>query len=163
MGRKKIQIQRITDERNRQVTFTKRKFGLMKKAYELSVLCDCEIALIIFNHSNKLFQYASTDMDKVLLKYTEYNEPHESRTNADIIEALHKKHRECESPEVDEAFALTPQTEEKYKKIDEEFDKMMQSYRLAVSSRMEESLLCCMVWLHSALPGPRLPLMDVLC
>uniref|UniRef100_A0A9L0IC10 Myocyte enhancer factor 2D n=1 Tax=Equus asinus TaxID=9793 RepID=A0A9L0IC10_EQUAS len=46
-------------------------------------------------------------------------------------QALHKKHRECESPEVDEVFALTPQTEEKYKKIDEEFDKMMQSYRLA--------------------------------
>lgn len=64
----------------------KRKFGLMKKAYELSVLCDCEIALIIFNGSNKLFQYASTDMDKVLLKYTEYNEPHESRTNSDIVE-----------------------------------------------------------------------------
>ncbi|XP_044305032.1 myocyte-specific enhancer factor 2D isoform X14 [Varanus komodoensis] len=131
MGRKKIQIQRITDERNRQVTFTKRKFGLMKKAYELSVLCDCEIALIIFNHSNKLFQYASTDMDKVLLKYTEYNEPHESRTNADIIEALNKKHRECESPDGDDVFTLTPQTEEKYKKIDEEFDKMMQTYRLA--------------------------------
>lgn len=64
----------------------KRRFGLMKKAYELSVLCDCEIALIIFNGSNKLFQYASTDMDKVLLKYTEYNEPHESRTNSDIVE-----------------------------------------------------------------------------
>lgn len=102
MGRKKIQIQRITDERNRQVTFTKRKFGLMKKAYELSVLCDCEIALIIFNHSNKLFQYASTDMDKVLLKYTEYNEPHESRTNADIIETLRKKgFNGCDSPEPD--------------------------------------------------------------
>ncbi|KAM8778460.1 myocyte-specific enhancer factor 2C isoform 9-T12 [Rhynchonycteris naso] len=88
MGRKKIQITRIMDERNRQVTFTKRKFGLMKKAYELSVLCDCEIALIIFNSTNKLFQYASTDMDKVLLKYTEYNEPHESRTNSDIVEAV---------------------------------------------------------------------------
>uniref|UniRef100_A0A4W4DN76 MADS-box domain-containing protein n=1 Tax=Electrophorus electricus TaxID=8005 RepID=A0A4W4DN76_ELEEL len=87
MGRKKIQIARIVEERNRQVTFTKRKFGLMKKAYELSVLCDCEIALIIFNSSNKLFQYASTDMDKVLLKYTEYSEPHESRTNGDIMEA----------------------------------------------------------------------------
>ena len=72
-----------------QVTFTKRKFGLMKKAYELSVLCDCEIALIIFNSTNKLFQYASTDMDKVLLKYTEYNEPHESRTNSDIVEQQH--------------------------------------------------------------------------
>ena len=70
MGRKKISIQRIPDERNRQVTFTKRKFGLMKKAYELSVLCDCEISVIIFNAHNKLFQYASTDMDRILLKYT---------------------------------------------------------------------------------------------
>lgn len=64
----------------------------MKKAYELSVLCDCEIALIIFNSTNKLFQYASTDMDKVLLKYTEYNEPHESRTNSDIVEVSFYKH-----------------------------------------------------------------------
>uniref|UniRef100_A0A8C5PA11 Myocyte enhancer factor 2A n=1 Tax=Leptobrachium leishanense TaxID=445787 RepID=A0A8C5PA11_9ANUR len=105
MGRKKIQITRIMDERNRQVTFTKRKFGLMKKAYELSVLCDCEIALIIFNGSNKLFQYASTDMDKVLLKYTEYNEPHESRTNSDIVETLRKKGLDgCESPDGDRYF-----------------------------------------------------------
>lgn len=63
----------------------------MKKAYELSVLCDCEIALIIFNSTNRLFQYASTDMDRVLLKYTEYNDPHESRTNNDIMEALQRK------------------------------------------------------------------------
>ncbi|KAM4709759.1 myocyte-specific enhancer factor 2B [Discoglossus pictus] len=91
MGRKKIQIARILDQRNRQVTFTKRKFGLMKKAYELSVLCDCEIALIIFNGSNRLFQYASTDMDRVLLKYTEYTEPHESRTNTDILETLKRR------------------------------------------------------------------------
>ncbi|XP_041436406.1 myocyte-specific enhancer factor 2C isoform X6 [Xenopus laevis] len=129
MGRKKIQITRIMDERNRQVTFTKRKFGLMKKAYELSVLCDCEIALIIFNSTNKLFQYASTDMDKVLLKYTEYNEPHESRTNSDIVEALNKKeNRGCESPDPDSSYALTPQTEEKYKKINEEFDIMIKSH-----------------------------------
>lgn len=71
-----------------QVTFNKRKFGVMKKAYELSVLCDCEIALIIFSSTNKLYQYASTDMDKVLLKYTEYNEPHESLTNKNIIEVI---------------------------------------------------------------------------
>ncbi|XP_005294898.2 myocyte-specific enhancer factor 2A isoform X4 [Trachemys scripta elegans] len=132
MGRKKIQITRIMDERNRQVTFTKRKFGLMKKAYELSVLCDCEIALIIFNSSNKLFQYASTDMDKVLLKYTEYNEPHESRTNSDIVEALNKKeHRGCDSPDPDTSYVLTPHTEEKYKKINEEFDNMMRNHKVA--------------------------------
>ncbi|XP_061744620.1 myocyte-specific enhancer factor 2B isoform X2 [Nerophis ophidion] len=101
MGRKKIQISRILDQRNRQVTFTKRKFGLMKKAYELSVLCDCEIALIIFNSTNRLFQYASTDMDKVLLKYTEYSEPHESRTNTDILETLRRKRLDLDGSEVD--------------------------------------------------------------
>ncbi|XP_021035490.1 myocyte-specific enhancer factor 2C isoform X8 [Mus caroli] len=151
MGRKKIQITRIMDERNRQVTFTKRKFGLMKKAYELSVLCDCEIALIIFNSTNKLFQYASTDMDKVLLKYTEYNEPHESRTNSDIVETLRKKglngcdspdpdaddsalnkkeNKGSESPDPDSSYALTPRTEEKYKKINEEFDNMIKSHKI---------------------------------
>uniref|UniRef100_A0A4D5RA05 Myocyte-specific enhancer factor 2 n=1 Tax=Scolopendra viridis TaxID=118503 RepID=A0A4D5RA05_SCOVI len=141
MGRKKIQISRITDERNRQVTFTKRKFGLMKKAYELSVLCDCEIALIIFNSTNKLFQYASTDMDKVLLKYTEYNEPHESRTNNDIVEALSKKEHKNgnlspDSPEPDQdQYVLTPRTEAKYNKINEEFDLMMQRNHLNSGSR----------------------------
>lgn len=134
MGRKKIQITRIMEERNRQVTFTKRKFGLMKKAYELSVLCDCEIALIIFNSSNKLFQYASTDMDKVLLKYTEYNEPHESRTNSDIVEVLNKKeHRGCDSPDPDTSYVLTPHAEEKYQKINEEFDNMMRNHKIPVT------------------------------
>ncbi|XP_051013399.1 myocyte-specific enhancer factor 2D isoform X1 [Acomys russatus] len=135
MGRKKIQIQRITDERNRQVTFTKRKFGLMKKAYELSVLCDCEIALIIFNHSNKLFQYASTDMDKVLLKYTEYNEPHESRTNADIIETLRKKgFNGCDSPEPDgeDSLEQSPLLEDKYRRASEELDGLFRRYGSSV-------------------------------
>ncbi|CAH8563892.1 unnamed protein product [Schistosoma rodhaini] len=91
MGRKKILIKKITDERNRQVTFTKRKLGLMKKAYELSILCDCEIALIVFTSSQKLFQYASSDMDKILLRYTEFNEPHESKTNRDIAELINRK------------------------------------------------------------------------
>ncbi|KAI7830755.1 hypothetical protein BC939DRAFT_260538 [Gamsiella multidivaricata] len=71
MGRKKIQIKTIMDERNRQVTFQKRRFGLMKKAMELSVLCDCQIGLIIFNSNNKLVQYSSHDIDSILLRYTE--------------------------------------------------------------------------------------------
>ncbi|XP_028827527.1 myocyte enhancer factor 2ca isoform X4 [Denticeps clupeoides] len=132
MGRKKIQIARIMDERNRQVTFTKRKFGLMKKAYELSVLCDCEIALIIFNSTNKLFQYASTDMDKVLLKYTEYNEPHESRTNSDIVETLRKKGLNgCDSPDIDaDDSGHSPESEDKYRKINEDIDLMISRQRL---------------------------------
>uniref|UniRef100_UPI003AB0A99B myocyte enhancer factor 2ca isoform X4 n=1 Tax=Centroberyx gerrardi TaxID=166262 RepID=UPI003AB0A99B len=133
MGRKKIQIARIMDERNRQVTFTKRKFGLMKKAYELSVLCDCEIALIIFNSTNKLFQYASTDMDKVLLKYTEYNEPHESRTNSDIVDTLRKKGLNgCDSPDIeaDDSAGQSPESDDKYRKINEDIDLMISRQRI---------------------------------
>uniref|UniRef100_A0A7S0WUQ9 MADS-box domain-containing protein n=1 Tax=Pyramimonas obovata TaxID=1411642 RepID=A0A7S0WUQ9_9CHLO len=86
MGRKKIRIERISDERNRQVTFTKRKNGLMKKAMELSVLCDCDIALVIFNSNNKLFQYASADIDTILAKYSKLcNDPHEKRNNEDLF------------------------------------------------------------------------------
>ncbi|KAF1480061.1 Myocyte-specific enhancer factor 2B, partial [Pygoscelis antarcticus] len=120
MGRKKIQISRILDQRNRQVTFTKRKFGLMKKAYELSVLCDCEIALIIFNSTNRLFQYASTDMDKVLLKYTEYSEPHESRTNSDILETLKRKGLGLESHELE--LDEGPDPGEKARRLSEGMD-----------------------------------------
>uniref|UniRef100_A0A3P9GX53 Myocyte enhancer factor 2cb n=1 Tax=Oryzias latipes TaxID=8090 RepID=A0A3P9GX53_ORYLA len=140
MGRKKIQITRIMDERNRQVTFTKRKFGLMKKAYELSVLCDCEIALIIFNSTNKLFQYASTDMDKVLLKYTEYNEPHESRTNSDIVETLRKKGLNgCDSPDpdADDSVGHSPESEDKYRKINEDIDLMISRQRLCALNKKE--------------------------
>uniref|UniRef100_A0A4W5R2F8 Myocyte enhancer factor 2D n=1 Tax=Hucho hucho TaxID=62062 RepID=A0A4W5R2F8_9TELE len=129
MDTRNVQIKYIT------VTFTKRKFGLMKKAYELSVLCDCEIALIIFNHSNKLFQYASTDMDKVLLKYTEYNEPHESRTNADIIETLRKKgFSGCESPEPDgeDSIDQSPLNDDKYRKTTEDLDILFKRYSSSV-------------------------------
>ncbi|GAB1298408.1 Myocyte-specific enhancer factor 2C [Apodemus speciosus] len=128
------------DERNRQVTFTKRKFGLMKKAYELSVLCDCEIALIIFNSTNKLFQYASTDMDKVLLKYTEYNEPHESRTNSDIVETLRKKGLNgCDSPDpdADDSVGHSPESEDKYRKINEDIDLMISRQRLCALNKKE--------------------------
>lgn len=70
-----------------QVTFRKRKAGIIKKAYELSVLCECEVAIIIYSKTNKLFQYASSDFDEILLKYSDYNqEPSESLTNANIVE-----------------------------------------------------------------------------
>lgn len=58
--------------------------GLIKKAYELSILCGCEIGIIMFSHNDKLFQYASSDMDKILLRYTEFQEVCESKTNVDV-------------------------------------------------------------------------------
>lgn len=59
MGRKKVVLKRIEDKRRRQVTFTKRRSGLMKKASELSVLCDCEVALIVHSCSGKHYEFCS--------------------------------------------------------------------------------------------------------
>lgn len=59
MGRGKIEIKRIENTTNRQVTFCKRRSGLLKKAYELSVLCDAEVALIIFSSRGRLYEYAN--------------------------------------------------------------------------------------------------------
>ncbi|BDA45689.1 probable myocyte-specific enhancer factor 2D at N-terminal half [Coccomyxa sp. Obi] len=102
VGRKKIRIEKIGDERNRQVTFTKRKNGLMKKAMELSVLCGCDIALVIFNSNSKLFQYSSTDMDAILQRYSKLcNQPHEVRNNQD----LYKQHFATEEDEDGDATA----------------------------------------------------------
>ncbi|MBA0586015.1 hypothetical protein Gorai_016770 [Gossypium raimondii] len=60
MGRGRVELKRIENKINRQVTFSKRRSGLFKKAHELSVLCDAEVALIVFSHKWKLYEY-STD------------------------------------------------------------------------------------------------------
>lgn len=60
MGRGRVQLKRIENKINRQVTFSKRRSGLLKKAHEISVLCDAELALIIFSSRGKLYEY-STD------------------------------------------------------------------------------------------------------
>lgn len=72
-------------------------------------------------------------MDKVLLKYTEYNEPHESRTNSDIVEALNKKEHKgssngCDSPEPDDTqYTLaSSRSDGKYNKMNEDFELLMQ-------------------------------------
>lgn len=59
MGRGKIVIRRIDNSTSRQVTFSKRRSGLLKKAKELSILCDAEVGVIIFSSTGKLYDYAS--------------------------------------------------------------------------------------------------------
>ncbi|KAE8021837.1 hypothetical protein FH972_007692 [Carpinus fangiana] len=70
MGRGRVELKRIENKINRQVTFAKRRNGLLKKAYELSVLCDAEVALIIFSNRGKLYEFcSSSSMLKTLEKY----------------------------------------------------------------------------------------------
>ena len=60
MGRGRVQLKRIENKISRQVTFSKRRTGLLKKAHEISVLCDADVAVIVFSTKGKLFEY-STD------------------------------------------------------------------------------------------------------
>ncbi|KAF7039172.1 hypothetical protein CFC21_049219, partial [Triticum aestivum] len=59
MGRGKIEIKRIENQSNRQVTFSKRKNGILKKAKEISVLCDAEVGVVVFSSAGKLYDFCS--------------------------------------------------------------------------------------------------------
>ncbi|KAG0484402.1 hypothetical protein HPP92_008481 [Vanilla planifolia] len=69
MGRGRVELKRIENKINRQVTFSKRRNGLLKKAYELSVLCDAEVALIIFSSRGKLYEFGSAGTSKTIERY----------------------------------------------------------------------------------------------
>ncbi|CAL1411759.1 unnamed protein product [Linum trigynum] len=69
MGRGKIEIKRIENANSRQVTFSKRRTGLLKKAQELAILCDAEVAVIIFSNTGKLFEFSSSGMKRTLTRY----------------------------------------------------------------------------------------------
>ncbi|RRT49180.1 hypothetical protein B296_00032529 [Ensete ventricosum] len=60
MVRGKTEMRRIENAASRQVTFSKRRNGLLKKAYELSVLCDAEVAVIVFSPRGKLYEFSSS-------------------------------------------------------------------------------------------------------
>ncbi|KAM2695458.1 hypothetical protein EV1_039949 [Malus domestica] len=58
MVRGKTQMKCIENTASRQVIFSKRRSGLLKKAFELSVLCDAEVALVIFSARGKLYEFS---------------------------------------------------------------------------------------------------------
>ncbi|EFH42137.1 MADS-box protein [Arabidopsis lyrata subsp. lyrata] len=72
MVRGKIEIKKIENVTSRQVTFSKRRSGLFKKAHELSVLCDAQVAAMIFSQKGRLYEFASSDIRNMIKRYAEY-------------------------------------------------------------------------------------------
>ncbi|ESR34551.1 Agamous-like MADS-box protein AGL18 [Citrus sinensis] len=70
MGRGKIEIKKIENLNSRQVTFSKRRNGLLKKAKELSVLCDADVGVIVFSSTGKLYEFSSSSMEHILSRYS---------------------------------------------------------------------------------------------
>ncbi|XP_072972063.1 MADS-box transcription factor 23-like isoform X2 [Typha angustifolia] len=81
MGRGKIVIRRIDNSTSRQVTFSKRRNGLIKKAKELAILCDAEVGLAIFSSTGRLYDFSNTSMKSVIDRYNKTKEEHSFAVN----------------------------------------------------------------------------------
>ncbi|URE41966.1 MADS-box transcription factor [Musa troglodytarum] len=92
MVREKIQIKKIDNTAARQVTFSKRRRGLFKKAAELSVLCDADVALIVFSSTGKLFEFCSSSMKKILDKHSTHSKNLEKQDQLSLDLNLDNKH-----------------------------------------------------------------------
>ncbi|ONI19959.1 hypothetical protein PRUPE_3G307800 [Prunus persica] len=86
MGRGKVQLKRIDDKIRRQVTFSKRRSGLIKKARELSVLCSVEVGLIIFSAKGRLYEFCSGERFQLV----ELNTLHKEEKNLVLFANLGK-------------------------------------------------------------------------
>ncbi|KAF8089298.1 hypothetical protein N665_0510s0011 [Sinapis alba] len=88
MGRRKVEIKRIEDKSSRQVTFCKRRNGLMEKARQLSVLCGSSVAVLIVSSTGKVYSSSSGDSMAKILKRYEVQHADELKT-LDLREKTH--------------------------------------------------------------------------
>ncbi|BFG19434.1 hypothetical protein CerSpe_057080 [Prunus speciosa] len=107
MMREKIKIKKIDYLPARQVTFSKRRRGLFKKAAELSVLCESEVAVVIFSATGKLFDYSSSSIEDVIERY-------KARTNG--VEESNKQFLELQL-ENENHIKLSKELEEKSRQL----------------------------------------------
>ncbi|CAN1295581.1 Floral homeotic protein APETALA 1 [Linum perenne] len=156
MGRGRVQLKRIENKINRQVTFSKRRAGLHKKAHEISVLCDAEVALIVFSHKGKLFEYAtdSCSMEKILERYERYSYAERQLVATELdsqqflqgnwlmeynrlkakIELLQRNHRHYMGEELD-----TMSTKE-LQNLEQQLDTALKNIRTRRNQLMHESI-----------------------
>ncbi|XP_027348665.1 MADS-box protein AGL24-like [Abrus precatorius] len=129
MTRKRIQIKKIDNISSRQVTFSKRRKGLFKKAQELSTLCDADIALIVFSATSKLFEYASSSMHQVIERRDRHSASHrldrpaidqlqlESDSNDMLRQKVEDKNRELRQMNGEDLQGLTLQELQKLEEL----------------------------------------------
>ncbi|KAG6754441.1 hypothetical protein POTOM_042480 [Populus tomentosa] len=138
MGRGKVVLERIENKINRQVTFSKRRNGLLKKAYELSLLCDAEVALIIFSSHGKLFEFSSIDMNSILQRYRQccyntqdINIPEEGSHN--LYQEVSRLRAKCETLQHSQrnflGEDLEPLAFKELEKIEKQLDKTLSQAR----------------------------------
>ena len=94
LGRQKIPIEKIPKKSHLQVTFSKRRSGLFKKASELCTLCGVEIAIVVFSPADKAFSFGHPEVESLIDRYTTRNPPQESSAHH-LVEA-HRNANVCD-------------------------------------------------------------------
>ncbi|MCL7029865.1 hypothetical protein MKW94_004336, partial [Papaver nudicaule] len=69
MGRGKIEIKKIESSTSRQVTYSKRRNGILKKAKEISILCDANVSLVMISEAGSIDEYSSSPLVEQLARY----------------------------------------------------------------------------------------------
>ncbi|KAL4341118.1 hypothetical protein GQ457_08G036310 [Hibiscus cannabinus] len=92
MGRVKLKIKRLESYSNRQITYSKRRTGILKKAKELSILCDIHIILLMFSPTGKptLFHGARSNIEEVIAKFAQLTPQERAKRKLESLEALKK-------------------------------------------------------------------------
>ncbi|XP_021897604.1 MADS-box protein SVP [Carica papaya] len=131
MAREKIQIKKIDNTTARQVTFSKRRRGLFKKAEELSVLCDADVALIVFSSTGKLFEYSSSSMKEILERH---------RLHAKNLEKLEQPSLELQLVENADRSRLCKEIAEKSHQLKQMRGEELQGLSIEQLQQLEKSL-----------------------
>ncbi|XP_057452713.1 agamous-like MADS-box protein AGL62 [Lotus japonicus] len=87
LGRQKIPIEKIPKKSHLQVTFSKRRSGLFKKASELCTLCGVEIAIVVFSPADKAFSFGHPEVESIIDRYLTRNPPQEPSGAHQFVEA----------------------------------------------------------------------------
>ncbi|XP_042018004.1 agamous-like MADS-box protein AGL65 isoform X1 [Salvia splendens] len=121
MGRVKLKIQRLETLNSRQVTYGKRRAGILKKAQEISVLCDIPIVLIIFSPSGKpsIFCGQRSNIDEMIAKYAQLTPKERAKRRLESLETLKRNFKKLDQDVDIEEFldASTPSIEEMQNRV----------------------------------------------
>ncbi|TYI86783.1 hypothetical protein E1A91_D04G089800v1 [Gossypium mustelinum] len=100
MGRKKLKIQRLEDLKARQAKYSKRKTGILKKAKELNILCEVDVALLFCSPSGTPTLYVgknSNGLSSILKRLPNLSFEEREERKAYTIEMLRKIYENSES------------------------------------------------------------------
>ncbi|XP_047324528.1 MADS-box protein JOINTLESS [Impatiens glandulifera] len=131
MVREKIQIKKIDNATSRQVTFSKRRRGLLKKAEELSILCDADVALIIFSSTGKLFEYSNSSMKEILERH---------KLHAKNLKNLEQPCLDLQLAEDDKYTALSKEIAEQSQQLRQMRGEELQGLTIEELQQLEKSL-----------------------